>query len=188
MLVLGEFFVGENSRAVSQCRVLPVLVREDDRVGVDRPVDGDIGIIPGNAAIRFRRIKAGDLVGNFGIRLQRTEAVGEALRDQQLLPVFRTQGHADPLAKGRGAMTDIDRNVKDRAANDPDQLVLTMGRDLEMQTAQGAGGRRQGVVVLCEIEVQSSLFKRLAIIDLGKKSAMIAKFFWRNQLNLWYRE
>jgi hypothetical protein len=45
---------------------------------------------------------------------------------------------ADPLAIGRAAGADVDRNVEDPPAGDPHQLALRVRADLHVQPAQDA--------------------------------------------------
>ena len=57
----------------------------------------------------------GHLVAHLGIVLERHEAMGEAFRHENLVPLFRRKDEPDPAAKGRRAAADVDRDIEDRA-------------------------------------------------------------------------
>ena len=52
-----------------------ILVGELDRAGIEGPGQGQVGVVPGDAAIAIRRVEIGDLVGHLGLRDQGAEAM-----------------------------------------------------------------------------------------------------------------
>ncbi|MNY82912.1 hypothetical protein D3C86_2253020 [compost metagenome] len=59
--------------------------------------------------------------------------MGEAGRHQELLPVLGRKLDRDMLAEARRRDADVDGDIEDAPARDPDELVLREGRRLEMQ-------------------------------------------------------
>ena len=110
--------------------------------------------------------------------------MGKADRHQDLVPGLGADRPGDPFAVGRRAFANIHGNIIDRTAYDPEQLVLTVRRGLEMQPAQGTFRRREGVIVLHEAKVETGGFESALIIGLGEKPAVIAELFRRDDLDV----
>ena len=103
------------------------------------------------------------------------EAVQEPRRHQQLPAVLEAQLLADPLAPGRAALADVDRHVEQRAAPAAHQLVLGMGRRLEMQPADRAGHARERMVVLHEIEIEAPFRHPRPVPAFAEEAAVVAE-------------
>ena len=67
------------------------------------------------------------------------EAVGEPCRDPEGAVVPCLQFDAGVLAEGGRFGPDVDRNIKDRAVQDPYKLALGLRLDLEVETSNRAG-------------------------------------------------
>ena len=119
------------------------------------PVDADRRIVEPDRSVMLRRIALGHLVDDLGVGNERHEAVRKTLRHQDLVPLLRRNLERQPGAERRRAFPNVDRDVEDRAADDPDQLVLGKGRQLVVKPAKHAGRSRQGMIVLDEDEVYS---------------------------------
>lgn len=103
------------------------------------PVDGEIRVVPEDAAFVFRGVVVGGLVQELGHFAGDIEAVGEAFGDPELALVVGAEDDADPLAEGGGAAAQIDGHVKNFAGDDADQFSLGL-LDLVVQAAQDAPG------------------------------------------------
>ena len=88
----------------------------------------------------------------------------EARRYQQLFAVLEAQLGAVPLPIGRRSLTDINCHIKKRPTPAAHQLVLRVGRCLEMEPANGALGHGQGVIVLQELRDNPMLGKRFEAV------------------------
>ena len=128
------------------------------------------------------------LIDHLGVRLQGDETVGKADRHQDLVPFLGRDFRTDPLAVGRRAMADVDGDVEDPAAHNPQQLVLSEWRKLEMQAAQHPRCRRQRVVVLHEIQMKVGCFERRFAVGLGEESAMVPELLGPDDLYVGNRE
>ncbi len=95
------------------------------------------------------------LVNDLGILDERHEAMGETLRHQYLVPLFCRDFQRDPLPESRRAFADIDRHIQNCAARDTNQLVLRKWRQLIMKPTHNALGRRIGVIVLNESQIDT---------------------------------
>ena len=140
--------------ALLERRRLRVLVRQDHRL--KRPRDADVRVIPVDVAVALRRIVVVRLVLHLDVIRQRDEAMRKAARDEELLLVLRRQLHADPLAKLRRALADVDRHIKDRPARRAQQLRLTHRIELVMQPAQRPLLSRVRLIVLHKIHRDAS--------------------------------
>lgn len=81
-------------------------------------------------------------------------------------------------------MADVHGHVQNGAARHADQLVLGVGRRLEVQAAHGAYLRRQGVIVLHKIQVDAQLVESRPVVGLAEKPAMIAKLVRLDNLDV----
>ena len=73
---------------IGERRVPRVLLGQDRLTGVDRPLDAESRIVPGDAVVVLRGIVIGYFVDDLGIRLERAEAVRKADRDKNLRAVL----------------------------------------------------------------------------------------------------
>src|SRR5947207_12493753 len=121
--------------------MLLIAVGEDRGFRVDAPIDRQLRIVPANAALVNGRVTGRDFIENLGVRLERHEAMREADRDENLLPVFGAEDDLHMSAEGWGGFSDIDGDVEEGAADDADELVLGHRSDLIMQAAQHAALR-----------------------------------------------
>src|SRR5574343_483910 len=88
-----------------------ILCRESWR-GIDFPVDCQVGIVPGNAALMGRCVVVGGLVEKFSRFRKHHKTVCQARRNPQLALVLGAQDFADPLAKSRCPLADIDCDIE----------------------------------------------------------------------------
>src|SRR5271166_901823 len=140
-------------------------------------------VVPGHAPVVGGRIGRRRLVQDFGVRLERDEAMREADRYEQLAPVLRRQLDADVLSKARGRPAYVDRHIENASPTNPDKLVLSKGQNLEMQSAQGAdcGGKR--VVVLNKGKMEARGVPRRFAVDLGEEPARVPVLFRGHDLD-----
>ena len=105
--------IGKGARKLAERRQPGVLEGEfGDGAGGDRPVDADA--VPAYATVMVRRVEVRAFVADLAARLQCHEAVREADRYEQLVPVLRTELGPDLLAVARRAVAHVDRDVKIR--------------------------------------------------------------------------
>src|SRR5574343_274376 len=83
-----------------QQRGLDILGRKYGRLD-QRPVDGEVGVVPGNATFELRIVVIRRLVEKFRVFAERDEAMRKAGRHPELLAVFRRQPGTDPAAESR---------------------------------------------------------------------------------------
>ena len=73
-----------------------------------------------------------------------------------------------------------------RPLTNPNELVLSEGGCLEMQSAQRAGSGRKRMVVLNEFEVEAQVLEGRPVVDFGEEPADVAVFLRRHDLDLRY--
>ena len=75
------------------------------------PVDGDGGVVVGEATFIFGVVKFVTFVGKFGGVRENEEAMSEAARDEELFFVSFGKDGTNVLAVGSRAFTKVDGNV-----------------------------------------------------------------------------
>src|SRR5438270_45872 len=105
------------------------------------------------------------LVKHLGVRLEGDEPVREADRNEKLPPVVRRKLHGDMLAECRRRSPDIDGDVENAPSRHANELVLREGRNLKMKAAKRADSCGERMVVLDEIEAQSSPLPGRLVVD-----------------------
>src|SRR5690606_38149642 len=101
----------------------------------ERPVDGEVRIVPANVGVGRRIVGGGAQVGEQRPLAEGDEPVGEALRDPEVALVLRAQQYRGPAPEMRRAAADVDGYVPDLAFEHRDVLALRVG-PLVMQPAQ----------------------------------------------------
>ena len=125
------------------------ILRGEHRIG-DGPVDTDLRIVPEYPAVRLRGVRCVNLVLYMRIRCEGAESVRESGRNEEYREVFRTEFEAPPLQERCGIFSQINHDIQNASAGYPHQFRLGMGRLLEMEAAEDAGGGAAGVIVLNE--------------------------------------
>src|SRR5262249_10519001 len=108
--------------------------------------NGEVRVVPGDAALGFGRVVLGALVEEVRRLAEHAEAVSEAGRDPELERARVRQLEGDPLPEAGRATPDVHRDVVHGAAENLDQLPLSTGL-LEVQPAQDAAGGTREVVL-----------------------------------------
>ena len=134
----------------------PVLLRQYRPVGGDAPVDGEVGVVPGDGALRLRGVEAVALVLEDHLVAQHAEPVGETPRDEELTVVVARQFHGHVPPEGRRASPDVHRHVQHGALYHTQQFCLREGWLLEMKTPDDPVAR-PALVVLDEMHVRDFL-------------------------------
>ncbi|MNP73193.1 hypothetical protein D3C76_1698800 [compost metagenome] len=101
------------------------------------PVDGQVRVVPANAALGRWRVVVGGFVQELGKLAQDHEPVGKTFRHPELAMVVGGQSHGDPFTEVRRAATDVYGDVQHFTGRDTDQFALGIFQ-LVMQTAQHA--------------------------------------------------
>ena len=91
--------ISEIGRCFGQARMLPVAVGQTGLALPERPLDGEAGIVPCDAALALGMVARRQLVDDLGVRFERAKAVAEALRNPDLIPVCG--GQVRPRRGGR---------------------------------------------------------------------------------------
>ena len=130
----------------------PVLLRQYRPVGGDAPVDGEVGVVPGDGSLGLRGVEAVALVLEDHLVAQHAEPVGETPRDEELPVVVFGEFDRHMLAEGRRASPDVHSHVEHGTPDDSHELRLREGRLLEMQAAYHSVAR-PALVVLDEVHV-----------------------------------
>ena len=131
------------------------------------------GVVPADAGVGLGVVQRGALVGEGGEFGQHAEAVRETFRHPEMALVLGGQHHADPVAEGRRAATDVHRHVVDLALEHADQLALRI-RPLVMQAAQHAPGRARDVG-LHEAAIDAGFAVLRLVVAFVEEAARIAE-------------
>src|SRR5262245_35648620 len=105
---------GERVGDLGKSRGTPVALAEQRLV--DRPLDANVGVVPGDPRLGRRVVGAGEQVGDVGDVAERGEAVAEAGRDEELAVAGVVEFVSLPLAVGGRTAAQVDGDVEDRAA------------------------------------------------------------------------
>ena len=143
----------------------------------DRPVDGEVGIVPTQRPFHIRAIGRGDFVVKIGDIAQNKEAVRATWRNSETVVGFGMEHISVPYAVGVGAFTEINKDIEDRPRGDPYELALGGIARLIVETTEHMLGGA-AVIVLNEVEIQTHIAKCLAIPRFHKETTGIAKDFW----------
>ena len=154
--------------------MLHVLRREDDFVGGDAPVDGEVGVVPDDGAFALGAVEVVALVLEDGDGAQHAEAVGKAAGNEELTVVLCSELYAKVLAVGGRAGTKVDGDIEDGAFYDAHQLGLGMLAFLEMQTAHHAVLRAR-LVVLYEANGAYLLVELPLVVRLEEVASVVGK-------------
>lgn len=127
--------------------------REDGRAPSERPLDTDLGVVPGDGKLLGRIVRRALLIGDDGFVFQCKEAVQKSARHVNLLPLGSGERASEPSAVRRALRSQIDDRVEDAAANDADQFSHA---PIAVQAAQYAAARERNVV-LNELVLYSAL-------------------------------
>src|SRR5258708_5961849 len=150
---------------------LTILRVEDGRR--DRPLDGDLRIVPAHADLVVGGVEVGALVLHGGRVAGDAEAVDEAGRHPELAVVLAGEDGAHPTAEGGRARPDVDRDVEDLALQGTDQLALGFP-GLRVQAAQDVAVR-VGLIVLDEGAGQAFGLELFPVIDLEEEAALVGE-------------
>ena len=129
-----------------------VLLRQYRPVGGDAPVDGEVGVVPGDGSLGLRGVEAVALVLEDHLVAQHAEPVGEAPGDEELAVVVPGEFDRHMLSEGRRAFPDVHSHVQHGALYNAHELRLSVWRLLEMQAAYHPVAR-PALVVLDEVHV-----------------------------------
>src|SRR5690606_35358536 len=128
-------------------------------------------------------IKIRNLVGDFGVRLERCETMQKARWDEKLRAVRRRQMRARMPAIGRRSLPHVDSDVDDGASENAHQLRLRARRGLIVKAAHRARPARERMIVLHEYFGDACLSKALGVERLAEKPARILKSLRRDEEN-----
>lgn len=137
-----------------------------------RPLDADCGVVPGHTTLVSGVVEIRDFVDELGLVAQDQKAVGKALGDIELFLVLRREENTVPLAEGGAALAQVNRDIKDLAADHADQLALGI-LFLEVESAQDAPDRH-ALVVLNKDHVQSGFLHVALVVGLHEISPVVA--------------
>ena len=130
--------VGEGGGEVFEEGVAGVLVAEDGLGGGDAPVDAKGVVEDADASVGLRMVELIALVLEDGSLAEYGEAMGEALRDEELTVVVFGEFNGNVLTVGRGAFANVNGYVQDGAFDTANEFALCEGGALEMQTTHHA--------------------------------------------------
>ena len=163
---------------LAQPRMSRVLVGENRPGLLHRPLDPKGGIVPGEPVVMCCGVMRRYLIGDLGIGLEGAEAVSEADGHQKLQPVLAAQFDGDMAAEGRRRASEVDRDIKDAATADADELCLSEGSTLEVQASDGAGLGRQGEVILNELVNDAGRGKGFLVVGLRRSIRADRRMPW----------
>lgn len=102
---------------------------------MQRPGNGNRGVIPLDATLVIGVIHVIALVGKDGGIGEHIEAVRKATRNEELLAILAREYDTLPGTEGGAALPQVHAHIEDLSRDDPHELGLRM-LDLEVQTAQ----------------------------------------------------
>ncbi|MCY1411654.1 hypothetical protein D9M71_270440 [compost metagenome] len=144
------------------------------RCAFELPVDGQVRVVPANAAFGRWRVVVGGFVQELGKFAEYDKPVGKAFRDPELPMIGGGQPHGDPFAEVRRAATDVHGDVQHFTDGDADQFALGIFQ-LVMQAAQHTL-LRTGVIVLNELSVHpGGLFEGPGVETLVEETTLVTK-------------
>src|SRR5262245_47356233 len=150
--ILVRTCLGERLGVSEQTRFC-VPVRYRRAQALERPRDGESGVVPEDGALVLGGVVVGGLVEDVGRLRQDEEAVREAGGNPGHVLGLAGEGEVGPAAEGGRAPAQGDGAVPDLAPGDADQLSLRLA-DLVVQAAHDAAPG-MGVVVLHEVAVEA---------------------------------
>src|SRR5262245_7357509 len=115
-MTVGKARIGKELGNLAKPGQRAIPLRQNRVLGIDRPGDADLGVIPGDAALRLRIVIGGYLVSDLAVGLERAIAMREALRHVNLLPVLCAEHHRCVTAESRRAGADVDSNIENAPA------------------------------------------------------------------------
>lgn len=139
-----------------------------------RPVDGERRVERIQATFGIRLVGGGVKVEHFAIVGECLETVREAFRNDKCLVIVGAQTLGMPFQAGRRALPQVYSDVEDLATQAGDQFHFSMGRKLEMHTAQRPGPSREGMVDLDNISIADYRLKILHAEQPLKVTTLIA--------------
>lgn len=89
-----------------------VFIAQNPQILRDLPIDGQIGIIQQNTAVRLRMIEVIAFVGEDSLVAQHRESVRKSARNIELPLVLFAQLYAEPLPVGRAVLAQIHRYIQ----------------------------------------------------------------------------
>ena len=155
-----------------QCWQRPVTLGNHALCSV-RPDDGEIGIIPADAARSLLAIGFRDMVDDFGVIGQSLKTMGKSCGDVQRCPIVGGQLDPDPFGACGGSRPQVDHHVEYRPSGATDELDLFIWGSLEVEAAQRAAmviERDAPLRVMC---AKPSLHEQIAAERTRKKASII---------------
>ena len=125
-----------------------ILLGADDFVLGEAPLNSNMGVVPGNAVLRFGVVELVALILEHRVVLQDHIAVRKALGDKELALILVREFNGDISAKSGAIRADIDRNIQYPALHHAYQFGLRVRLPLEVQTTQHAP---KGQPLLCYV-------------------------------------
>ncbi len=121
------------------------------------------------------RVVIGCLVQNFGTIAQGEKAMRETRWNPELFLVLCGESFTNPFAKGSGISPKVDYHIENLTVDNSNQLALSLGRHLVVETTQDIPGGF-GMIVLHEIGCEPCCSsKGLSVETFEKESAVIAE-------------
>jgi len=154
----------------------PVTRRNHALCGL-RPDDGEIGIIPADAARGFRAMGLRDMVDDFGVIGQSLKTVGKSCWDVYRRPIVGGQLDRDPFGACGGSRPQVNYHVEYRPSRATDELDLFIRGSLEVEAAHRVAmviERDAPLRVMC---AKPPLHEQIAAERTRKKTAIIFQLF-----------
>lgn len=137
------------------------------------PRNTNYRVVPGQTLIAFCVVIARDLITNDRVGLKRTEPMGKARRNPELLAILRGERLSDPPAISRRTTPDVDGDVIKGAGGATYELALRMRFALEMKTADRARLCASGLVVLDKYPISAAAREAVRAESLREITALV---------------
>lgn len=144
--------------------MVAVLVGKKNLVLIELPIDVELRIVPSDSAFALRVVESVAFVLEDSHVAKDREAVGETFWHKELEVVVLGELDRMVVSESRRVFADIYCDVEDASFDDADELALSEGRILKVESTEDAPFRF-GLIVLDELYVESCFLAKFAGVE-----------------------
>lgn len=161
-----------------------VFLAEDGLLYGDAPVDAQVWVQDGDAAIGLGSIVVVAFVLKDSSVAKHCKSMGESVRDEELPMIFSGKLHSHVLSISRASFADVNHYIKHCAFDTAHQLGLSVRGALEMQPAHHASGAG-ALVVLHKIYASDLVTEIPMVIALKEIASRVVEDLWLDDEHSW---
>jgi hypothetical protein len=154
-----------------QSRIRRVATRQNRPATPERPLDGQVGVVPCDRELGRGVVRSALLVGDDRLVFESKEAVKKAERHVELLSVPGGQRLRLPATIGGAVATDIDDHVEGASTKNADEFRGSPGA---VKTAQDAAARKRKII-LDKIIVNTTSTIAIERVRFHKEAALVGE-------------